>query len=99
MKVILVSKCSLDIEQYVKFKMSVLISPSKILISSRWVTYIYIYIYTETKCIVGVEELQWTFYFVTINLNPFTKTSFFAPFCCKQVDLSADGYIATQHTP
>ena len=39
MKIVLVSKCSLDIEQYVKFKMSVLISPSKSLISSRWVTY------------------------------------------------------------
>ena len=32
------SKCFLDIEQYVEFKMSVLISPSKSLISSRWVT-------------------------------------------------------------
>ena len=39
MKVILVSKCSLDSEQYVEFKMFVLISPSKSLISSRWVTY------------------------------------------------------------
>ena len=38
MKIILVSKCSLDIEQQVEFKMSVLISPSKSLISSRWVT-------------------------------------------------------------
>ena len=40
MKIVLVSKCSLDIEQYVKFKMSVLISPSKSLISSCWVTII-----------------------------------------------------------
>ena len=40
MKIVLVSKCSLDIEQYVEFKMSVLISPSKSLISSRWVTFI-----------------------------------------------------------
>ena len=39
MKIVLVSKCSLDIEQYVEFKMSVLISPSKSLISSRWVTF------------------------------------------------------------
>ena len=39
MKIVLVSKCSLDIEQYVEFKISVLISPSKSLISSRWVTY------------------------------------------------------------
>ena len=39
MKIVLVSKCSLDIEQYVEFKMSVLISPSKSLISLRWVTY------------------------------------------------------------
>ena len=39
MKIVLVSKCSLDIKQYVEFKMTVLISPSKSLISSRWVTY------------------------------------------------------------
>ena len=39
MKIILVSKCSLNIEQYVKFEMLVLISPSKSLISSRWVTF------------------------------------------------------------
>ena len=39
MKMISVSKCFLDIEQYVEFKMSVLIFPSKSLISSRWVTY------------------------------------------------------------
>ena len=38
MKIILVSKCSLDIGQYVEFQISVLISPSKSLISSRWVT-------------------------------------------------------------
>ena len=38
MKIVLVSKCFLDIEQHVEFKMSVLISPSKSLISSRWVT-------------------------------------------------------------
>ena len=38
MKIVLVSECSLDIEQHVEFKMSVLISPSKSLISSRWVT-------------------------------------------------------------
>ena len=40
MKIVLVSKCSLHFEQYVDFKVSVLISPSKSLISSRWVTYI-----------------------------------------------------------
>ena len=39
MNIVLVSKYSFDIEQYVEFKMSVLISPSKSLISSRWVTY------------------------------------------------------------
>ena len=38
MKIVLVSKCSLDIEQYVEFEMSVLISPSKSLISLRGVT-------------------------------------------------------------
>ena len=41
MKIVLVSKSSLDIGQYVEFKMSVLISPSKSLISSRWVTYMH----------------------------------------------------------
>ena len=40
MKMILVSKYFLDIEQYVEFKMSVLIFPSKSLISLRWVTYV-----------------------------------------------------------
>ena len=39
MKLVLVSKCSLDIEQNIEFKISVLISPSESLISSRWVTY------------------------------------------------------------
>ena len=39
MKIVLVSNCSLDIEQYVKFKTSVLISPSKSLISSCCVTH------------------------------------------------------------
>ena len=39
MKIIFVWKCSLDIEQYIEFKMSVLISNSKSLISSRWVTF------------------------------------------------------------
>ena len=38
MKIVLVPKCSLDIEQNVEFKMSVLLSPAKSLISSRWVT-------------------------------------------------------------
>ena len=31
MKIVLTSKCSLDIEQYVEFEMSVLISPSTLL--------------------------------------------------------------------
>ena len=39
MKVSFVLKCSLDIEEYGEIKMSVLISPSKSLISSRWVTF------------------------------------------------------------
>ena len=43
MKFVLVSKCSLDIEQYVEFKMSVLTSPSKSLISSGWVTYLLVF--------------------------------------------------------
>ena len=34
MKIVLVPKCSLDIKQYVGFKISVLILPSKSLISS-----------------------------------------------------------------
>ena len=40
MKVVLVSKCTLDIGQYVEFKMSVLMSSAKSLSSSRWVTYL-----------------------------------------------------------
>ena len=39
MIIVLVSKCSLDIGQHVEFRISVLISPSKSLISSHWVTY------------------------------------------------------------
>ena len=39
MKIAFVSKCSLDMEQDVEFEMSVLISPSKNLISLCWVTY------------------------------------------------------------
>ena len=39
MKIVLVSKCSLAIEQYIEIKMSVLISPSKSLITSCWVTF------------------------------------------------------------
>ena len=42
MKIVLVSKCSLDIEQYVEFKMSVLISLSKSFITLCWVTYIWL---------------------------------------------------------
>ena len=41
MKIVLVSKWSLDIEQCVEFNMSVLISPLKSLISLCWVTYFY----------------------------------------------------------
>ena len=52
MKIVLVSKCSLDFEQYVKIKRSVLISPSKSLISSHWVT-----IYSRL-----MEELEPVFY-------------------------------------
>ena len=40
MKIVLASKCSLDIKQYVEFKMSVLIAPSKSLVSLRCVTYV-----------------------------------------------------------
>ena len=40
MNIILVSKCFSDIEQYVEIKYSVLISPSKSLIHSRWVSQI-----------------------------------------------------------
>ena len=47
MNIILVSKCSFDIEQYIEFKMSVLISPSKSLISSCWVTYLQVRIESE----------------------------------------------------
>ena len=51
MKIILVSKCSLDIEQFVEFKMSVLISPSKSLISLHWVT-----IYSQQLRIVSLSK-------------------------------------------
>ena len=68
MKIILVSNCSLDIEQYVKSKMSVLVSASKSLISSRWVTYMLITpnkIYTKAPHLLG-----WvTIFFFKFNLN------------------------------
>ena len=38
MKMIFVSKCLLENEQYCELKISILISHSKSLISSRWVT-------------------------------------------------------------
>ena len=41
MKIVLVLECFLNIEQFVEFKMLVLISASKSLISSRWVTNYY----------------------------------------------------------
>ena len=40
MKIVLMSKRSLDIEQYVELEMSVLISPSKSLINLHWVTFL-----------------------------------------------------------
>ena len=36
MKIVLVSKCFLDIEQYAEFKMSVLISPSRASLARVW---------------------------------------------------------------
>ena len=54
MEIVLVSKCSLDIEQYVEFKMSVLIFPSKSLISSRWVTFIF-----KSDVIIQMTPLDW----------------------------------------
>ena len=52
MEIILVSKCSLHIEQYIELKMTVLISPSKSLISLRWVTNkVDNDIFYETKCV------------------------------------------------
>ena len=68
MKIILLSKCPLDIEQYVEFKMSVLISPLKSLISSHWVTYvalIHACVYTlQMKlfdCLMKKENIYLTF--------------------------------------
>ena len=65
MKIILVSNCSLDIEQYVEFKMSLLISPSKSLISSRWVTSNEAIILPLNK--YNLQDLSntkfWTFFF------------------------------------
>ena len=61
MKIVLVSKCSLDIEQYVEFKMSVLISPSKSFISSCWV------IYYSSTCLfistpIQMDFLSWEYH-------------------------------------
>ena len=69
MKIILVSKSFLDIEQYVEFKMSVLISPSKSLISLRWVTY------KQTNKILNSsisakDSLSLYFYFHECNIGP-----------------------------
>ena len=50
MKPVLVSKCSLDIEQYAESKMSVLISPSKSLISSHWVAYTHTEYHHQVVC-------------------------------------------------
>ena len=52
MKIVLVSKCSLDIEQYVEFKISVMISNSKSLISSRWVTYLFYIRHSYIHCLL-----------------------------------------------
>ena len=41
MKIILMSICSLDIEQYVEFEMSGLMSPLKSLSSLHWITHGY----------------------------------------------------------
>ena len=54
MKIVLVSKCFLDIEQYVEFKMSILISPSNSLISSRWVTYTHLNTLTQLGTLVYI---------------------------------------------
>ena len=45
MNILLGSKCSLDIEQYDEFKISVLISPLKSLISLCWVINVHSTIY------------------------------------------------------
>ena len=49
---LMVSKCSLE---YVKFKMSVLISPSKSLISSRWVTHAYKHVIRHFSLVVRIR--------------------------------------------
>ena len=57
MKTVLVSKCFLEIEQYVEFKMSVLISPSKSLISSHWITYDKMHTIYHPSIIAGAANL------------------------------------------
>ena len=54
MKIVLVSKCSLDIEQYVEFEMSVLMSLSKSFIRLCWVTYNL----TNSNCLVLREGMR-----------------------------------------
>ena len=67
MKIVLVSKCFLDIEQYVEFKMSVLISPSKSLFSSRWVTF-------GEKIVLFMVQNSWgVFIRNSISLNRFIR--------------------------
>ena len=51
MEIILLSNCSLDIEKYVKLKISVFISPSKSLICSPWVAYDYVWDYQHMSFI------------------------------------------------
>ena len=68
MKIVLVSKCSLDIKQYVEFKMLVLIFPSKSLISSRWVTFIYLLHY--------ISQSSWsTMLVLVLGLSTLTRGS------------------------
>ena len=77
MKIVLVSKCFLDIEQYIKFKMSVLISPSKSLISWRWVTYYYYYHYYSMGKAYLTEAIRHTTYIPNRIPNHFPP--FFSP--------------------
>ena len=65
MKIVLVSKSFLGIEQNVEFKMSVLISPSKSLISLRWVTIlprISHFAFGQNVLFCGIFPFSMTFY-------------------------------------
>ena len=59
MNILLVSKCTLDIEQYDEFKISVLLSLSKSLISLCWVTYVNLISKFMYNMDMSVNKVSW----------------------------------------